>query len=276
MLAAMSTTTPTTTTYVFDQTWQQEYARLRSLEELFDPVSERYLHAIGVRQGWRCLEVGCGAGGVAMWLADQVGPTGAVVATDLDTGFLEGRHGRANLEVRRHNLTHDPLEESAFDLVHARAVVEHVRDRDAAIARLVSALRPGGWLVLEDTDYGGAAATMAARYAIPAESAAAMERAYRAVATLVAAIGADGSYGPHLAPALIQAGLQDVAAEVHAPLVHGSQHGWAALSVDNVGSRLVEADLLSAAELEHDLQMLKDTASRYLTPFMVTAWGRRA
>jgi SAM-dependent methyltransferase len=120
MLAAMSTTTPTTPTYVFDPTWQQEYARLRSIEDLFDPVSKRYLRTIGVRQGWRCLEVGCGAGGVAMWPADEVGPTGKVVATDLDTGFLEGRHGRANLEVRRHNLTQDPLEDATYDLVHAR------------------------------------------------------------------------------------------------------------------------------------------------------------
>jgi hypothetical protein len=121
-----------------------------------------------------------------------------------------------------------------------------------------------------------AAATMAARYAIPAESAARMERGYKAVAALVAAIGADGSYGPRLAPALIGAGLEDVPAEVHAPLVQGSPHGWVALSVENVASRLVDAGLLSDADLECDLQMLKDTASRYLTPFMVTAWGRRA
>jgi SAM-dependent methyltransferase len=211
-----------------------------------------------------------------MWLADQVGPTGNVVATDLNTAFLEGRHGRANLEVRRHDFTQDPLEDGAYDLVHARAVVEHVRDRDTAIARLVSALRPGVWLVLEDTDYGGAAATMAARYTVPAESAAAFERSLKAVAALVAGIGADGSYGPRLAPAMIAAGLQDVQAEIHAPLVHGSPGGWVTLSLDNVGSRLVDVGLLSPSELEVVLQMLKDPHSRYITPFVVTAWGRRA
>jgi len=275
MLVTMSTSTPTKP-YVFDQTWQQEYARLRSLEQLFDPVSQRYLQAVGIRQGWRCLEVGCGAGGLATWLADTVGPTGHVLATDLDVRFLEGRHGRANLEVRRHDLSQDQFEEGAFDLVHARAVVEHVRDRDAAVARLVAAVRPGGWLVLEDTDYGGAAATMAARYMIPEESAPAHERGYRAVATLVAAIGADGTYGTRLPAALIAAGLDDVAAEVHAPLVRGGpRRGWVPLSIENVRPRLVAAGLLSDNEIERHLRTLDDPSTRYVTPFMVTAWGRR-
>ena len=49
------------------------------------------------------LLVGMGAGGIALWLADRVGETGHVLATDLDTRFLDG-HGRANLEVRTHDV----------------------------------------------------------------------------------------------------------------------------------------------------------------------------
>jgi ubiquinone/menaquinone biosynthesis C-methylase UbiE len=146
----MATTIQTNSkTYVFDQAWQQELGRLRSLEDLFDPASRRHLAALGVGPGWRCLEVGCGAGSLALWLADQVGPDGHVLATDLDPRFLQG-HGRTNLEARRHDLLSDPLEPASFDLVHARAVVEHVADRKRALARLAAALKPGGWLVLED------------------------------------------------------------------------------------------------------------------------------
>jgi hypothetical protein len=50
--------------YVFDQTWKREHARLRALEDLFDSASIRHLAERGVGAGWRCLEVGCGAGGV--------------------------------------------------------------------------------------------------------------------------------------------------------------------------------------------------------------------
>ena len=146
--------TTTNTPYVFDQAWQREHDRLQSLERLFDPSSQRHIAARGLTTGWRCLEVGCGAGSLALWLADQIGPTGSVVATDLDPRFIDASQ-RANLEVRQHDLMRDPLEAASYDLVHARAVVEHIPDHAAAIRRLVEALKPGGWLVLEDVDFAG-------------------------------------------------------------------------------------------------------------------------
>ena len=69
--------------------------------------------ARGVGPGWRCLEVGAGAGSIAGWLADRVGPSGQVIATDLDTRFLE-QQARPNLEVRRHDVVRDPLETDAL------------------------------------------------------------------------------------------------------------------------------------------------------------------
>src|SRR3954466_14899908 len=146
-------------TYVFDQAWQKERGRLTALESLYDGVSRRLLDERGVRAGWRCLEVGGGAGGIARWLADRVGETGYVLATDLDTRFLR-QDVRPNLEVRTHNIVTDPLDEAVFDVIHARAVVEHVADREQVIKRLAAALRPGGWLVIEEVDFGGATAGM--------------------------------------------------------------------------------------------------------------------
>jgi len=54
--------------------------------------------------------------------------------------------------VIRHDVGVDPLPEAAFDLVHARLVLIHVPQAAAALARLAAALRPGGWLVIEDFD----------------------------------------------------------------------------------------------------------------------------
>jgi ubiquinone/menaquinone biosynthesis C-methylase UbiE len=85
--------------YVFDQAWKKERQRLQAIEYLYDGSTIRRLTELGVSEGWRCLEVGCGAGGVTLWMADQVASTGQVVATDLDTRFLDG-HGRGNLDVR--------------------------------------------------------------------------------------------------------------------------------------------------------------------------------
>jgi tRNA A58 N-methylase Trm61 len=68
-----------------------------------------------LRVGWRCLEVGGGAGSITRWLSEATGTTGRVVATDIDTRF-PGDVSADNVEIRRHDVTSDPLEEDAFDL----------------------------------------------------------------------------------------------------------------------------------------------------------------
>jgi hypothetical protein len=86
---------------------EAEDERLGLLEQLFDPASRRRRDL--VRPGWRCLVVGAGRGSIAAWLAEQVGPSGRVVATDIDVTYLE-RLDLPNLEVRRHNILDDPLD----------------------------------------------------------------------------------------------------------------------------------------------------------------------
>jgi 2-polyprenyl-3-methyl-5-hydroxy-6-metoxy-1,4-benzoquinol methylase len=73
-----------------------EDERLTLLEQLYDPVSRR--RRALVERGWRCLEVAAGRGSMAVWLAEQVGPAGQVVATDIDTRYLQGLE-LPNLEV---------------------------------------------------------------------------------------------------------------------------------------------------------------------------------
>ena len=143
------------TSYVFDQAWHREHARLRALEAAFDGASTRHLADRGVGPGWRCLEVGCGAGGVARWLAERVGAGGRVLATDLDLRFVED-HGHGNLEIRHHDILTDPLEEGTFDLVHERALLVHLPERQQALERMVAAGWPGGWGGGRDPDHGGA------------------------------------------------------------------------------------------------------------------------
>ena len=262
------------TSYVFGREWAMERERLLALEALFDDESARHLAGVGVGEGWHCLEVGCGAGGIARWLAERVGPTGRVVATDLDTRFVEG-HGRDNLEVRRHDILTDPVEEGVFDLAHARAVIEHLPDHRGALRRLVAALRPGGWAVIEDTHFGGPMAAALGCYTHPAEHGPLQGRLYGAVDTLFAAVGADGSFGPQLPGELKAVGLERVGGVVHAPLVNGGSENWVRGSLEQLGPRLVDARLVTSDEIDRSLAMLADGSSHYAPPLMVTAWGRR-
>src|SRR5690242_1537222 len=74
--------------YVFDNAAPQAGQRFTSLEALYDQVTFRHLAATGVGAGWRCLEVGAGGGSVARWLAHRAGPTGHVLATDINPRWI--------------------------------------------------------------------------------------------------------------------------------------------------------------------------------------------
>jgi cyclopropane fatty-acyl-phospholipid synthase-like methyltransferase len=74
--------------YVFaDRELLHESRRLHFLEAGLDPVTVACFETIGVAPGWRCLEVGAGAGSMARWLAERAGPGGEVVAVDYNPGI---------------------------------------------------------------------------------------------------------------------------------------------------------------------------------------------
>jgi SAM-dependent methyltransferase len=118
-------TADSTAGYGLDNAWRHALARLRSLEDWLDPGTIRHLRALDVGAGWRCLEVGAGAGSIARWLSGAVGSGGEVLAIDIDTRFLVGLP-EANLRVRRHDVTADDLPAASFDLVHCRLVLADI------------------------------------------------------------------------------------------------------------------------------------------------------
>jgi SAM-dependent methyltransferase len=137
--------------YVFDTAERLERERLETQSSVRDPFTRRSLDDVGVATGWRCLDIGAGTGSVAAWLHERVGSAGHVLATDLETRWLQPLEA-PNLEIRRHDIVSEPLEASHYDLVHARLVLMHLPQRAAVLEKLVAASRPGGWLVLEDYD----------------------------------------------------------------------------------------------------------------------------
>lgn len=75
--------------YLFDNNWMQARLRLSTLETIEDPATIDHLEKIGIAEGWNCLEVGAGGGSITEWLCRRVGPTGNVVATDVNTRYLD-------------------------------------------------------------------------------------------------------------------------------------------------------------------------------------------
>jgi SAM-dependent methyltransferase len=248
---------------------------MRAIEALFDASTQRILADRGIGAGSSCLEVGCGAGGVATWMAELVGPSGHVVAIDLDTRFIDPS-AFGNLEVREANILEDELEQDFFDVAHARAVIEHIPEREAAVERMIGALKPGGWLVIEDVDFGGAAAAALARYFYPHSFGDAAERMFRAVEIVFTAVYADASHGPKLSGLLQEAGLEDVSGEIRTPIVQGGGEQWVRGTVEQLAPRLVETGLVSEDEIQAFLGISSEAGTHYVCPFMVAVWGRRA
>jgi SAM-dependent methyltransferase len=139
--------------YILDNAWEQARRRLTLLEQLYDPVTIRSLECVGVKPGWRCLEVGPGAGSIARWLCSRVGPAGRVAAVDLDTRFVaEIAAEEGSLEVHQRDIVADGIPGAEYDLIHARMVLIHIPVRQQVLEAMVASLRPGGWLVIEDGD----------------------------------------------------------------------------------------------------------------------------
>jgi SAM-dependent methyltransferase len=140
-----------------DTPFDVELHRLRCLETRYDAVTHDRLTKAGPLLGMRCLEVGAGAGSVTRMLSDAVGPTGQVVALDLDPRFLRDLD-LTNVTVRQHDIAADDVESAAYDLVHCRALLLHLPDPVLALRRMISVLRPGGLLLVEDADFSSMAA----------------------------------------------------------------------------------------------------------------------
>ena len=138
--------------YVLGHDLKGEGTRLALMSQLLDPMHRRYIDALGVARPGACtLEVGCGNGSISAWLAERVRPGGRAVAVDLDLSLVDIRG--PNLEFRQGDIVAAPVEPRTFDLVTARAVLHHVPNAEAAMANMVASLRPGGALLLIESDF---------------------------------------------------------------------------------------------------------------------------
>jgi Methyltransferase domain len=198
-------------------------------------------------------------------LSDLVGRAGEVLATDVDTRFVDALE-RPNVEVREHDIMSDPLPEGRFDLVHARLVVEHLGRR--AVERMVPSVAPGGWIVLEDADWGALAAY---------PDAGGHERTQRATRRHLTRSGLDPQFGRKLVHELERAGLVEVGADARVRAYRGGSPAsdWVRLTLESLKPELLDSGAVTAEDIEQVLAETDDPRSFFLSSTMVAAWVRR-
>jgi hypothetical protein len=243
--------------------------RLAALAEVFDSVTFAHLEAIGVARGWRCWEVGAGSRSVPDWLASRVGPTGWVLATDVDPSLMSPTDV---IEVRRHDVGQEPAPASGLDLVHARLVLVHIPQRAAALATMVEALRPGGWLLVEDAD------PQLQPLACPDDNSDAEHLANQirtGFRRLMAERGVDLAFGRTLPRLLRVAGLEVVHADGYFPLTSPASLDLEAATVVQLRERLAATGYVTQAEMDEHLANLRDARIDVTTAPLISAWGRK-
>ena len=134
-----------------------ETERLIEQAHLYERLTLRMLRNAGVEPGMKVLDIGSGAGDVAMAAAQLVGPEGAVVGVDMNPEILEiararaQQAGHANIEF----LAGDALELELprdFDAVVGRLVLMYIADPVAALKQFVTHLRSGGIVAFQEAE----------------------------------------------------------------------------------------------------------------------------
>jgi ubiquinone/menaquinone biosynthesis C-methylase UbiE len=261
--------TPTSIEYVFDNDNESAEERYRELSALYDAQTVRHIEKRGIEEGWSCLEVGGGGGSIASWLCMRAGPTGRVVATDLEPRFLEAL-AYPNLEVHRHDIRYEGLPERQFDLAHARLVLMHLPGRELALQRMLASLKPGGWIVVEEFD------NLSILPNSTANPGAEELKVIRAGMRVLTARGVELRYGRWLPRQLRNLGLVNVGAEASSSMWQGDSPGTRLykLAFEELADPILRSGLISEAEFETDMRRLDELDFLMPSPMMWTAWGQ--
>jgi ubiquinone/menaquinone biosynthesis C-methylase UbiE len=138
---------------------EAELERLVAFARAWNAEAREGLTRVGVRQGWKAIDVGCGPLGALPLLAELVGPEGIVMGVDMDEPCL--RRARAILDqqglgwVELAHANINGMGPSAvcppgpFDVAFCRNVLPHQQDAAETLRRIAAIVRPGGYIVAQ-------------------------------------------------------------------------------------------------------------------------------
>ena len=135
-----------------------ETNRLIEQSRIYGPATLRLCADAGISEGMRVLDIGSGAGDVALTAARLVGESGRVVGVDMDGEILKTARARAeqtgaaNVEFVAGNALALPLSER-FDAVVGRFALMYMPDRQEALRRFAAHLKPGGIAAFQAAEY---------------------------------------------------------------------------------------------------------------------------
>lgn len=269
---SVSTASPSAPSYSFDNNDVEATDRHNYLGEMLDGVTKDRLSGLGDLTGKHFLEFGAGGGSIARWMAEQAGPTGRVLATDINPRHIRPHPG---VTVLKHDLINEPVPTGPWDVIHGRLVLLHIAEREEIVVRLCESLAPGGVLFLEEW------ATEFRKLVLEApneESRALIDRYQELlVEKVLPPKGNDPTWATRVNSAMAAAGLTDVDTTITARSWRGGTAG-ALLIAANIGQLREEflAAGATAEELDEMCRVVADPRMVLRSHFMYSTIGRRA
>jgi ubiquinone/menaquinone biosynthesis C-methylase UbiE len=134
---------------------EAEIRRLQTQAAILQPITERLLRCAGIQTGLRVLDLGCGAGDVAMLAAELVGPLGTVVGIDRNPQVLSVATQRARSRGLKHLTFHEAavdtfVDSAGFDLVVGCYVLIHQTNPAAFLRAAARLAKPGGTIAFHE------------------------------------------------------------------------------------------------------------------------------
>ncbi|MEW9834994.1 methyltransferase domain-containing protein [Mesorhizobium marinum] len=251
-------------------------ARLSVLARVLAPTTATLLDRFEPLRGRLAIDAGCGGGDVSFEIAGRVGPTGRVVAFDLD----ETKLAAARDEAKRRGLGHvgfingsviEPWPARGASLAYVRFVLTHLAEPDALLRHALEALEPGGTIVVEDIDFGGL-------FCDPASEA--FDRSNELYVAAARLRGGDAFIGRRLARLLEDAGFAGVGSSLVQPYGRsGDVKQISSLTFAAISDAVIASNLATAGEVAAIRMALQAFAARPDTtlsmPRIFQAWGNK-
>jgi SAM-dependent methyltransferase len=179
-------------------------------------------------------------------MGETVGATGSVLAVDANPRFLSGLT-QPNVRVIEADIRTADLARGSFGLAHARFVLIHVAESTEALTAMLRALKPGGWLVLEEPDFSCSRAL-----AGPPELRRAFENVHRAIEAMFRGRRMDHAFGARLPATLQEHDLEAISIENEAPIVPGGSPQ--AVSMASATRQLRDTYVATGLATEEDIE----------------------
>jgi SAM-dependent methyltransferase len=258
-----------------------ETRRLIRQAQIYGPITRQFLVSAGIGAGMKVLDVGSGAGDVALLVADLVGPRGAVVGVEMNPAILETARARVsavgwtNVTFLDGDVTSIGLDDD-FDAVVGRWILMYIPDPVAVLRGLLGRVRPGGIIAFQENDFTYPPTTFP-----PAPL---HQQVMRWTTPPSGSGGPDQQMGSKLNRTYLDAGLSDPQLRLDAPVGGGEDWPGYAYVADTVRSLLPmmeQMGLVSADDV--DIETLADRLRAevvgqrgvQMLPIVMGAWARK-